>query len=548
MAIERELVVKARVEGTGTVEQSVRKVDKALISTAGAADKAAASFTRAGASAAKTTQATQGLIGKAGELGEALDKNLEQRYGRIFKATDRVRSIMGQLTGALGLVGLAVTGAAAAYSKFTMASDKAAKSVKAQTDALKAAEQAQKDLAAATGVAAEQFTAAQVLQQIFTSEAVKAAAAESTLAASRIKMADDRTVAITNEMAALRLVREQSKEAGKTFSIEQRARLDALSKELETEMALRAAAVEKFELNQKELRALSAQAKRTAADIADVFAPQGPGLGGRTGETPKPSGVSASERAARDTAIDERIAQMDLELEGLEAEVAGLSAPTQAVLDLEMFAPLADTAAIAFDSVADSVARAVDQLEAMTFFDSKAFADGMLAIGDATSSMATAFIGAAIEASIAGESIESAVNAAATRTFVNASMRLLEVGFSLPWAAVFAPATVPAIAASGAAALTGMAVSGAVAGATGGLGAASAAAGTPGAPSVPATGGGAVGSQPADPFARDDDQPTETVVNVNFVAQSDTPRQDAYNIGIAIGDLLGAAGLAVGRA
>ena len=68
-----------------------------------------------GKQADKAKGGTKGFGSSIGDLSEKLDKKLEQGLGRAFKATDRLASILGQAGTVAAVVGIAVSGLAAAY-------------------------------------------------------------------------------------------------------------------------------------------------------------------------------------------------------------------------------------------------------------------------------------------------------------------------------------------------------------------------------------------------------------------------------------------------
>ena len=135
-SIKRELQVKFSTTGDGQVVRKIVQTDDALKGAADSGGKASQSI---------------------GQLSEALDQKLEGSVGKAFKATDRLNSIVGQVTGAIGLAGLAVSGIIGAYKLLTAGSDQAAKAQKIVADRIKAV----KEEAAAAARKVNELAAAQ---------------------------------------------------------------------------------------------------------------------------------------------------------------------------------------------------------------------------------------------------------------------------------------------------------------------------------------------------------------------------------------------------
>lgn len=102
-----------------------------------------------GEQAKKAKGGTGGLTQSVGDLSEKLDKGLENSLGRAFKATDRLSSIMGQVTAAAGLVGVAVSAGVAIYNAFAAESQRLAEEQRELAEALKEQAAAELDRAAA---------------------------------------------------------------------------------------------------------------------------------------------------------------------------------------------------------------------------------------------------------------------------------------------------------------------------------------------------------------------------------------------------------------
>lgn len=107
--------------------------------------------------ATKTAEGTEKLQRNLGDLSEQLDKKLEQSFGRVFKVTDRLNGILGQVTAAFGLLGLAVTAAVSIYQYFADETEDTEEALKAQEEAVKAAtavvEKYREELARSTAAA-----------------------------------------------------------------------------------------------------------------------------------------------------------------------------------------------------------------------------------------------------------------------------------------------------------------------------------------------------------------------------------------------------------
>jgi len=140
-----ELLAKVSLEGVKAAEAGAAKVRRGLDNVEKSAKDA--------------DKAVGGLANKAGDLSEKLDQKLDKSVGRMFKGFDRMTSVVGQVTGALALAGLAVAGLKLAYDKLikpNLESTKALRHHRLELGRLQLAAEsaatAMKDLGAATGL------------------------------------------------------------------------------------------------------------------------------------------------------------------------------------------------------------------------------------------------------------------------------------------------------------------------------------------------------------------------------------------------------------
>ena len=139
MAITKpEVVIEVGEQGARQTAAELEKVNRELDDIKRSADGAAASTRKLQSAQQAQDRQAKSVVSTLGDLGERLDKDIEQRYGRIFKVTDRVNSVFGQFNTVVALGTLAVTGIAAAINHFTKDTEKAAKGSNIFAKSLKA--------------------------------------------------------------------------------------------------------------------------------------------------------------------------------------------------------------------------------------------------------------------------------------------------------------------------------------------------------------------------------------------------------------------------
>jgi hypothetical protein len=321
---------------------------------------------------------------------------------------------------------------------------------------------------------------------------------------------------------------------------------------LDRDIATAAATMEVMEQRYDDLAPAIRKARAEQAafikETADALAPQGPVLDGP--KKPK----RKIDQNARDFVSNEAVALMSLEAAGLKAEIEGLQAAANGGAEagdgtsiFSNFTVGLDGVATAAQQTTDGISALIEKATELDFAqqqkDAALLSGSLRSMADSTIATGSAFVGAAIHAALYGESVKAAVNAEAQTKFYAAMLTMGELAFQIPLDLAFGGLRTPLLLKSLAGATAQLALAGAVAGATGGL------KGGLGAPSAPSGGGsvGAGGASPPerDPY-RDEPEQTETVFNVNLVAQSESPRQDAHSAAIGIQDIFRVAGLTLG--
>ena len=192
----------AQVERVADAQRDVARESEAA---AKALERQAAAASRSTTAAKAAAAATDSVAGGAssatatiGNLSESLDKGLENSVGRAFKATDRLTSIIGQATGALGLASLAVTGLTTVYTLATKALNQ---NTKEQEYANSIRNQATREIDAYLAAYAKMphATAQQVAEHVKETAAIERANKNRAKAASLLQAAKDaRTAALVS--------------------------------------------------------------------------------------------------------------------------------------------------------------------------------------------------------------------------------------------------------------------------------------------------------------------------------------------------------------
>lgn len=193
-AMQVERVAEAQRDVARESEAAAKALERQAVaaSRSTTAAKAAAAATDSVAGGASSATAT------IGNLSESLDKGLENSVGRAFKATDRLTSIIGQATGALGLASLAVTGLTTVYTLATKALNQ---NTKEQEYANSIRNQATREIDAYLAAYAKMphATAQQVAEHVKETAAVERANKNRAKAASLLQAAKDaRTAALVS--------------------------------------------------------------------------------------------------------------------------------------------------------------------------------------------------------------------------------------------------------------------------------------------------------------------------------------------------------------
>lgn len=531
MTLRPNVKIEVSEKGAAKTERALDKVNDELERTPRAAAKAQRATDGLGKSSA-------GLTSKLGNLGESLDKDLEQKYGRVFKATDRVNSIFGQLKGAAGLLGLAfgavgvVAGvASAAFDSMSGAAELAAKK--------------QANLARETKrVAKEASTAAAAVDALTQATSGLAGGRFDLTAAQELRVDDllKQEAALSEKLLEIRKAqREQiaAQRAAPAGSVAFGNEGGRSASELESQLFQ--VSFERDEaMRDRELILRDAANRRRA--FASAGGSGGSGGGGGGGRSDG-DGLDLSHSAVPGiTGRDPGAIARD--------EAALFKLPTLPEADGE--ASIFSSLTLGLDAVAEAAAASAGGIQgvietvAQLDFDAKQkeaaqYAAGLNAINASTQTTAGAMGAAAASALLFGDGVKVAINAAAQTAFYKAAMTAGEMAFQIPVDLAFGGTRTPLLLAGLAAASAQMAFAGGISAATGGLnfGAASPASADAGA------GGGAASAPESDPFT-DSPEATETVINVNLVAQTESPRQDAHSAAIGIQDIFRVAGLTLG--
>ena len=502
MAITKpEVVIEVGEQGARQTAAELEKVNRELDDIKRSADGAAASTRKLQSAQQAQDRQAKSVVSTLGDLGERLDKDIEQRYGRIFKVTDRVNSVFGQFNTVVALGTLAVTGIAAAINHFTKDTEKAAKGSNIFAKSLKAigdqARQAAADIdavnMAAQGLANGRFdfTAAEqvTLQALARDEKA------------RLKTAGDYNAQLL----------EIERNMRKGFGIAQ-GDLAVAQAKLDAELA----ALDTIREQRNAIKAAAAERGRVQAAAPRPTAAAAAGPGG-PGELPVLMGLLAEGREAE---IDQALAELAFSFEDV-GQVIG----DQMVSAFDR----AGQAAAGFFGLMAEGAEVTEQASTSGYDLSMSLA-----------ATAQGFGQTALMAAIYGGSVKDAINQEATLRFVQASLGVLFATAQLGLASFLNPAAVPGaqLAIANYAALA--ALSAGFAAATGGIGASGG-------------GGGTSASQSFAPptetdFGRDRDEQRETTVNVNLVAGGRPTRGQATTIAVGWDELQRIAGRSLGGA
>lgn len=495
--VKPEVVIQVDEQGARQTAAELDRVNRELDEIQRSAGRAATETKRLGDAQAQQNRQAKSVVGTLGDLGERLDKDIEQRYGRIFKVTDRVNSVFGQFNTVIALGTLAVTGIAAAIRHFTKDTTPAVKGADLFSKSLKAigdqARQAAADIdavnMAAQGLANGRFdfTAGEqvTLQAIAREEKA------------RLKTAEAYNAQL------LEIERNMRKGFGIAEGdlVVAQARLDA---EL--------AALDALRQQRNAIKAnAAARGQATARPQRAVQAPTGPdGIAFDEGALGRLSLMNSYQERQNQLLAEQR----------------------------EQWLALGEVLVGPFADAGQEVLRFFDSFEAVQQQASTSAYDLSLSLAAA----AQGFGQTALMAAIYGGSVKDAINQEATMRFVQASLGVLFATAQLGLASFLNPAAVPGaqLAIANYAALA--ALSAGFAAATGGLGASG--------------GGGGSGAAPSQRFAppsesdfgRDRDEQRETTVNVNLVAGGRPTRGQATTIAIGWDELQRIAGRSLGGA
>lgn len=498
MAVAKpEVVIEVGEQGARQTAAELDKVNRELDEIQRSAGQAATATKRLGDAQAQQNRQAKSVVGTLGDLGERLDKDIEQRYGRIFKVTDRVNSVFGQFNTVVALGTLAVTGIAAAINHFTKDTEKAAKGSNIFAKSLKAigdqARQAAADIdavnMAAQGLANGRFdfTAAEqvTLQQIARDEKA------------RLKTAGD--------LNAQLLQIERNMRAGQGIA--------------EGDLAVAQAKLDSELANLQVLREQRNAIKAAAAARGQVAArPRQPAQG-----PAGPDGIAFDEGTLGRLSLMNSYQERQIELLAEQRE---------------QWLALGETLAGPFTDAGRKVLGFFDSFDAVQQQASTSTYDLSMSLA----ATAQGFGQTALMAAIYGGSVKDAINQEATLRFVQASLGVLFATAQLGLASFLNPAAVPGaqLAIANYAALA--ALSAGFAASTGGLGASGGGGG----------GGGAPSQRFAPPsesdFGRDRDEQRETTVNVNLVAGGRPTRGQATTIAVGWDELQRIAGRSLGGA
>lgn len=498
MAVAKpEVVIEVGEQGARQTAAELDKVNRELDEIQRSAGQAATATKRLGDAQAQQNRQAKSVVGTLGDLGERLDKDIEQRYGRVFKVTDRINSVFGQFNTVVALGTLAVTGIAAAINHFTKSTEPAVKGAGFFAKGLKQigdqARQAAADIdavnMAAQGLANGRFdfTAAEqvTLQAIARDEKA------------RLKAAGD--------LNAQLLEIERNMRAGQGIA---EGDLAVAQAKLDSELA----ALDVIRQQRNAIKAAAAARGQAAAR------PRGPAQA-PTG----PDGIAFDEGA---------LGRLNL-MNSYQERQNQLLAEQR-----EQWLALGEVLVGPFADAGQEVLAFFDSFEAVQKQASTSTYDLSLSLA----ATAQGFGQTALMAAIYGGSVKDAINQEATLRFVQASLGVLFATAQLGLASFLNPAAVPGaqLAIANYAALA--ALSAGFAASTGGLGASGGGGG----------GGGAPSQRFAPPsesdFGRDRDEQRETTVNVNLVAGGRPTRGQATTIAVGWDELQRIAGRSLGGA
>ena len=522
MAIKPEVVIGISSKGAAKTTAEIGAVNAALRATSKSSDSLSSSLS-------STTATASRLTDTAGDLGEKFDKFAEQKVGRVFKATDRLNSILGQVKGAFGLVGIAVGGLAAAYTALTKSTTGATKatnffqaSVVLSSRALKKHNREMalaKELGKSVGgihmvekadrdqisrLSAEYDRLNKSLKALVKTEDERAAQAQK-LRAKGVSVVDAGDLA-----KAARETRERMSEIKADISnIYREAQILSADDDFEP---------------------MQARTSTTGPSVA-------PGV---------PGWIQSIEAALGAQQTPSRYGQ------GI---ASGLSGMYDSVMGREQEGGIFSSMFDGLKSFGDEFAYQMSDgpiAEGFQAFSDRA--EEMKKKDEAIYSFATSFEGlgrsmgqAALSAIAFGGSVKKAVNQAAIGAFYTALLDLGMLAFKIPLAMAFAPAQVPVLTKAAGAAAAQLAVAGGIAGATGGLSMSGSPSGGGGGGSASAPGG--YNDRGFERRNAQEDDNRETVLNVNFVADgSQGARSNAYDVAIGIQDAFRIAGLPMGSA
>ena len=510
-----KVIIKVDETGARQTAKSIESVAKAQDSVRKASEAAAESLRKSSDSASRVAASnkaaaseTQGLLTRAGDLGDVLDKKLETRFGRVFKATDRVTSILGQMGGALALGTLAVTAIAAAATAAVAGVNALAKALRgtgetgeAYARIVKAATLATDDYTAAIKRLPQAAAAATISQQRL-SKAIERTTSRRAEWLSTVASAQDEIASLKRETAAAAAALKHAASMDEFTAANDRNR--AAKKRLKAATVVLEYAQIRLNNAQAEHlatldRATAAEGKRAAKlaqtailynDIATAA-----GKAGRAALKVALPGVGSAALAAADEAANKAFAdKMRKRFEGDKA-----AAPKAARAPKAPAPEVDDTAAL--DLYREGLKRAQDAAAARTAIEEqqldrerqleqerfRMYADGVDAriaatkrerdaqvkaqtdMANAMVASGQAYAGAALSAMLYGGSISEAINATARAAFVEGTVGALG---ALAKAAVFSVINPPGVAPMLAAAkmyAAQAAVAGGIAAATGGI-------------------------------------------------------------------------------
>jgi len=384
-----------------------------------------------GETAKKSTGGTKAATRSIGDLSMMLDKKLENGLGKAFKATDRLSSIMGSATAAMGVVGIAISVVVGAYKLLTewagaaakaqdelakAAKEKAAEALKALVKESDKAADSYRELAKQIGVAGSALMLSEKLAASDAVSKLRAAKAADDAGFNAIQLLKARTAAKAKHVAQLHKENKAIK-AGQTVE-EAAAIANAWAKATKELKKLKGERIKTLIIAGRATDALRAEQKAfdaLAKSMGDAFnppkvepkvTPKGGGRSGaRSAKREKSLRQLADEWDAVDRDEEKFIAELRAELEALSPDD---SADGTAFSDA-LFASL-DAARDKLDPLIEGVREWVDEVRAATKYNEELSDSFKSTLGPQVDMMGNGLLSAAFDAAVYSDSMKDAFN------------------------------------------------------------------------------------------------------------------------------------------